>query len=69
MESRNSQSSILSGAIVRDDKKSVTVHIPDIKTDGQAQIRLERQGKAISAIHITCKCGHQITIDCEYSNP
>ena len=66
MESPTTRSSVLRKSAVRDDASSVTVHIPNVQSDGGAQIRLERQGTTVSAIHVTCKCGHRITIDCEY---
>lgn len=59
---------ILSERTVRESERPVVVSIPNLHSTNGWQVNLEREGEVVRAIHITCSCGEQLSIECEYDS-
>lgn len=65
--SRNSGTVIPSGRVVKD-TAPIRISVPQQGGAGNSGVRLEREGDLVRAIEVTCSCGEQIRLICDYQS-
>lgn len=59
-------STVIPGNLVRSAPQIVSVTVPSDRADHEIQMELERKDGLITALNITCNCGQQIRLVCDY---
>jgi hypothetical protein len=60
---------IFAGDRVKVDPIAKPIAVPHGGSHDSMQVQLIREGSVVRAIEITCSCGQQLRLDCQYTAP